>query len=256
MSNKSGCVPWRILYLLHGNASERIPPYQPYQYDPLSHSVHCISASSEPTYPSRSKASGGEGKMGGSFSRSTLEPINHTIALRTSPGRDPSPVPVLESTGRSGLASPPSMLPLPWSPPTPPPAPRKFRLPIRLTMLLPTASTAPRGLLSVGPDGAMVSTRKSLMAVPFQTPTVPFGTCISATNAKDQRRDSYQPRLRGDHSKYWMRMGEGSMPAIRADWMVERMDGDGVSVEVAEEGDGLWAEEMSGESWPTSVSTV
>jgi hypothetical protein len=28
---------------------------------------------------------------------------------------------------------------------------------------------------------------------------------------KDQRRDSYQPRERGDHSKRWIRIGEGSM---------------------------------------------
>lgn len=61
------------------------------------------------------------------------------------------------------------------------------------------------------------------MAVPFQTPTVPLATCISLVKTKDQRRDSYQPRERGDHSKYWIRMGEGSMPRIWAPWMVRRI---------------------------------
>lgn len=32
---------------------------------------------------------------------------------------------------------------------------------------------------------------------------------------KLQRRDSYQPRERGDHSKRWIRGGEGSMPEGR-----------------------------------------
>jgi hypothetical protein len=138
----------------------------------------------------------------------------HTIALLTKPGLDPSPVPVLLKTGRSGLASPlcrPSC-----AAPAAPGVPLKFKFPIRLTILLPTASTAPLGLDNVGPLGATFSTLKSLILVPFQTPTVPFWTCISDVNAKDQRRDSYQPRDRGDHSKYWMRMGEGSMPVILA----------------------------------------
>jgi hypothetical protein len=77
----------------------------------------------------------------------------------------------------------------------------------------------------------MASTLKSLMAVPFHTPTVPFWTCISDVKANPQRRDSYQPRERGDHSKYWIRMGEGSIPVIFADWIIFRMEAEGVSVE-------------------------
>ena len=69
------------------------------------------------------------------------------------------------------------------------------------------------------------------MAVPFHTPTVPLWTCISEVKAKPQRRDSYQPRERGDHSKYWMRIGDGSIPVIFADWMKFRMEEEGVSVE-------------------------
>jgi hypothetical protein len=69
------------------------------------------------------------------------------------------------------------------------------------------------------------------MAVPFHTPTVPFWTCISDVKANPQRSDSYQPRDNGDHSKYWMRIGEGSMPVTFADWMMFRVDAVGVSVE-------------------------
>jgi hypothetical protein len=88
------------------------------------------------------------------------------------------------------------------------------------------------------------------MAVPFHTPTVPFWTCISEVKAKDQRRDSYQPRERGDHSKYWMRMGEGSMPVILADWIMLRIEGEGVSVE------DLCGDGRRGVSWSRSVRTV
>lgn len=85
-------------------------------------------------------------------------------------------------------------------------------LPIRDTMLLPTASTAPRGEDSVGPFAATVSTRKSLIAVPFHTPTVPLATCISLVKMNPQSRDWYQPIDSGDHSKNWMRIAERSMP--------------------------------------------
>jgi hypothetical protein len=49
--------------------------------------------------------------------------------------------------------------------------------------------------------------------------------------AKPQRRDSYQPRERGDHSKYWMRIGDGSIPVIFADWMIFKREEESVSVE-------------------------
>lgn len=90
--------------------------------------------------------------------------------------------------------------------------PRRLMFPILDTMLLPTASTAPRGEVRVGPSGAVSWTRNSLMAVPFQTPTVPFATCISLVKTNDHKSDSYHPRDSGDHSNEWMRMGEGSTP--------------------------------------------
>ena len=91
--------------------------------------------------------------------------------------------------------------------------PRKFRFPIRCTMLLPTASTAPPGFIKLGPFAASFSTLNRRMLVPFQTPTAPRApTCISAPQTKDHSSDSYQPRESGDHSKLWMRGGDGSMP--------------------------------------------
>jgi hypothetical protein len=75
-------------------------------------------------------------------------------------------------------------------------------LPIRETILLPTASTAPRGEDKVGPCAATVSTRKSLIPVLFQTLTVPLATCISLAKMNPQSNDSYQPIDSGDHSKY------------------------------------------------------
>jgi hypothetical protein len=101
---------------------------------------------------------------------------------------------------------------------------------MRFTILLPTASTAPRGELRVGPLGATASTLKSLIVVPFQTPTVPFATCISLVKMKDQSKDSYQPRESGDHSKYWIRIGDGSIPVILTVWIVRRIEVDGDSV--------------------------
>ena len=102
----------------------------------------------------------------------------------------------------------------------------RFKLPIRCTMLLPTASTAPRGAMSVGPAAAVSCTRKSLIAVPFQTPTVPLATCISDVKMNPQSRDSYHPNDTGDHSKRWTRIGDGSIPCTSAERMVWRIDGD------------------------------
>lgn len=61
------------------------------------------------------------------------------------------------------------------------------------------------------------------MAVLFHTPTVPLETCVSAKKTKPQRRDSYQPRESGDHSKRCTLMGEGSMAGIVVEVMVRRM---------------------------------
>ena len=59
------------------------------------------------------------------------------------------------------------------------------------------------------------------MPVPFQTPTVPgvapdaVPTTISLEKMKPQSNDSYHPIERGDHSKEWTRMGEGSDMMVR-----------------------------------------
>lgn len=45
----------------------------------------------------------------------------------------------------------------------------------------------------------------------FQIPSVPFCAAISDEKTKLHSRDSYQPRESGDHSKRWIRGGEGSM---------------------------------------------
>ena len=89
--------------------------------------------------------------------------------------------------------------------------PRRFRFPILWTRLLPTASTAPMGFIRLGPLAVSFSTLNSLIAVLFHTPTAPFCTVISEANMKLQSSDSYQPRERGDHSKRWIRGGDGSM---------------------------------------------
>lgn len=93
-------------------------------------------------------------------------------------------------------------------------APRRLRLPIRCTRLLPTASTAPRGEISEGVCAAPSWTLNSLMLVLFQTPAVPFATTISAANTNPQSSDSYHPRDKGDHSKRCTLIGEGSIPRI------------------------------------------
>lgn len=54
---------------------------------------------------------------------------------------------------------------------------------------------------------------------------MPFCTTISAAKMAPQRRDSYQPRESGVHSKEEMRGGEGSMGGGR--------DGGGVGVEIS-----------------------
>lgn len=98
---------------------------------------------------------------------------------------------------------------------------RRLRLPIRCTRLLPTASTAPLGARSVGPWAAASWTLNSLIPVPFQTPTVPgvapdaVPTTISLEKMNPQRRDSYQPIERADHSKVCTRTGEGSAMMMR-----------------------------------------
>ena len=89
--------------------------------------------------------------------------------------------------------------------------PLKLRFPILDTKLLPTASTAPIGFIRLGPRAFSFSTLNTRIPVPFQTPTVPFCTTISEANIKDQRSDSYQPSESGDHSKRWIRGGEGSI---------------------------------------------
>jgi hypothetical protein len=64
----------------------------------------------------------------------------------------------------------------------------------------------------------------SRILVLFQTPAVPLLTVISPAKTKPQRRDSYQPRERGDHSKEWTRMGLGSMLRTSVARMVARAD--------------------------------
>jgi hypothetical protein len=57
---------------------------------------------------------------------------------------------------------------------------------------------------------------KSLIPVPFQTPTLPGvefdvePTTISLEKMKPQSNDSYQPKESADHSKECTRAGEGS----------------------------------------------
>lgn len=87
---------------------------------------------------------------------------------------------------------------------------------MRCTKLLPTASTAPFGASKLGPCAAASWTLKSLIPVPFHTPTVPgvapdaVPTTISLEKMKPQSKDSYQPKDRADHSKECTRTGEGS----------------------------------------------
>ena len=69
--------------------------------------------------------------------------------------------------------------------------------------------------MRLGPLAASFSTRNRRIAVLFQIPIVPFWTAISEAKMKLQRSDSYQPKERVDHSKRWIRGGEGSMPAGR-----------------------------------------
>lgn len=95
-------------------------------------------------------------------------------------------------------------------------APRKFRLPIRLTIVEPTASTAPLGASKVGVCAGISCTRNSLTCVPFHTPAVPLETDISLVKIKDHRSDSYQPRDKGDHSNRWTRMAEVSIAVTEA----------------------------------------
>lgn len=94
---------------------------------------------------------------------------------------------------------------------------RRFRLPIRCTMLLPTASTAPRGFIKLGPRWTSFSTLNNRMPVPFQTPTVPRSTIISDVQMNDQSNDSYQPSDNGDHSKLWILGEVGSIIVGRSD---------------------------------------
>jgi len=51
------------------------------------------------------------------------------------------------------------------------------------------------------------------MFVPFQMET-PAASAISAEKMKLHSRDSYQPRLSGDHSKRWTRTGRGLRPVM------------------------------------------
>lgn len=76
------------------------------------------------------------------------------------------------------------------------------------------------------------------MLVLFHTPAVPFATTISLANTKPQSSDSYQPRLRVDHSKRCTRIGEGSMAGISVVFMTFRA----VVVSVLEErrGERVW----------------
>lgn len=83
---------------------------------------------------------------------------------------------------------------------------------MRETMLLPTASTAPLGEVSVGPSGAVSCTRNSLIRVAFHIPTVPREICISLLKMKLHINDSYQPSARGDHSNECTRTVDTSTP--------------------------------------------
>jgi hypothetical protein len=105
--------------------------------------------------------------------------------------------------------------------------------PIRDTILLPTASTAPRGEVSVGPCGAVSCTRKSLICVVFHTPTVPLETCISLAKMNPQSSDSYHPRASGDHSNECTLIGDGSIPTSCASRILLKAAGSGASDEIA-----------------------
>jgi hypothetical protein len=60
------------------------------------------------------------------------------------------------------------------------------------------------------------------MIVPFQTPAVPLDTSSSLVNTNPQTNDSYHPSDRGDHSKRWTRIVDGSMPRIVAVRIADR----------------------------------
>jgi len=53
---------------------------------------------------------------------------------------------------------------------------------------------------------------------------------------KPQSKDSYQPRLRADHSKRWMRMGDGSSGRKEGLMARRAARAAGVSFEVSREG--------------------
>jgi hypothetical protein len=104
-----------------------------------------------------------------------------------------------------------------------PPMPANLPMPMRFARLLPTASTAPRGASSDGVCMAVSCTRKSLIMVPFQTPAVPLDTSSSLVNTKPQTSDSYHPSDKGDHSKRWTLIVDGSMPRTVAVRMAVRI---------------------------------
>lgn len=59
-------------------------------------------------------------------------------------------------------------------------------------------------------------------------------------NANDQSKLSYHPKDKGDHSKYCIRIEEGSMEVIVEDWIICSMEGDGWSVvELRDGGSGI-----------------
>ena len=62
------------------------------------------------------------------------------------------------------------------------------------------------------------------MLVLFHTPAVPLATTISLANTKPQSRDSYQPRLRVDHSNKCTRIGDGSIEGMLVDLIVSRAE--------------------------------
>lgn len=123
----------------------------------------------------------------------------------------------------------------------------RLKLPILCTRLLPTASTAPRGDVNEGPCAAASCTRNSLMLVPRQMPAWPLNMLISLEKMKPQRRDSYQPNDRGDHSKRWTRRGEESRPWICV-WRMMAREGPEVD-------EGVWAGRR-GASWSITVRIV
>jgi hypothetical protein len=154
----------------------------------------------------------------GNALKQSAEPLRHLVIIKASPVGHTGNLkfnyrtPALLADGLDPVPFPCWLL-LPVPPPPPPccgcvyalellanAVPRRLILPIRETMLLPTASTAPRGDVSDGPSGAVSWTRNNLMAVPFHTPTVPLTTCISLVKTKLQSNDSYHPRDKGDHS--------------------------------------------------------